>query len=287
MINSLNIRRALAAVAGLFAAFVFFGSCCSKDNGSSLLVMSYNVRNSHANDGDNAWDIRKTATKAMIDSQKPDIIGIQEAYPEQEGYIVAECPAYKAFGVGRNDGAEDGERMSIVYNSEVLSMEQGGTWWLSETPDVPSVGWDAKYPRTATWALMKDKRNGSTFYFVNTHLDHKGANARRNGLLMIVNKIKAMNADVPLILTGDFNVEPGDSCLVDVDSLMISARVAAKVTTDTPSFNGFNKEGRQKTIDYIYYYGFGEAESFSVLDQDFDGKPFISDHYPILAILRK
>lgn len=149
---------------------------------------------------------------------------------------------------------------------------------------MPSVGWDAKYPRTATWALMKDLRNGRRFYFVNTHLDHKGANARRNGLAMVVEKTRGLNPDIPLVLTGDFNVEPGDSCLVDVDRLMLSARKVAEKTTDAPSCNGF-KVPATKTIDYIYFVGFEKAAEFAVLDKPYAGKPFISDHYPVVSTL--
>lgn len=272
------MRKLLFAI---LAAAVALSSCCQQAK-DSLKVMSFNVRNAKAADGDNAWELRRSATIAMLDEVQPDVFGLQEAYPEQEEYITSERPKYVAYGIGRNDGIE-GERMSVVYNTETLQMLECGTWWLSETPDIPSVGWDAKYPRTATWALLKDLRCGREFYLVNTHLDHRGVLARRNGLAMVMDKIHEMNPNVPLILMGDFNVEPGDSCLLDVERLMVNARTAAKVTEDTPSFNGFDLDGRHKTIDYIYYSGFSGAESFKVLTQNFDGKPFISDHYPIVA----
>lgn len=257
---------------------------CKRTSCDTLVVMSYNVRNSHADDGTNAWEIRRSATPVMLDSLKPDIFGVQEAYPEQEQYILEQCPRFKAIGVGRDDGADDGERTTVFYNTEVLEMENGGTWWLSETPDVPSVGWDAKYPRTATWVKMKDLRNGKLFYFVNTHLDHKGVNARREGLRMVVSKIREMDPDIPMVFTGDFNVEPADSCLMVLDSLMLSARATATVSDTTASFNGF--KGPQTIIDYIYYSGFTKADEFRVVTESFDGKPFISDHYPIVSKLK-
>ncbi len=259
-------------------------SACCQGNSESLKVMSFNVRNAKAADGDNAWELRRSATIAMLDEVQPDVFGLQEAYPEQEEYITSERPKYVAYGIGRNDGIE-GERMSVVYNTETLQMLECGTWWLSETPDIPSVGWDAKYPRTATWALLKDLRCGREFYLVNTHLDHRGVLARRYGLAMVMDLIRQMNSDTPLILMGDFNVEPGDECLTDVEARMCNARSSAKVTEDTPSFNGFKESEGHKTIDYIYYKGFSGAESFKVLNQPFDGKPFISDHYPIVATI--
>jgi endonuclease/exonuclease/phosphatase family metal-dependent hydrolase len=271
--------RILVVLAVVLPAF-----SCKGPQKDSLLVMSYNIRNSHKEDGPNAWDIRRSATPAMLDAVNPDIFGVQEAYPEQQEYILEQCPRFKAIGVGRNDGDQDGERTTVFYNTKVLEMLDGGTWWLSETPDVPSVGWDAKYPRTATWVKMKDRRNGRSFYFVNTHLDHKGVNARREGLRMVVSKIREMDPDLPMVFTGDFNVEPADSCLMVLDSLMTSARVAATVTDTTSSFNGF--KGPKSIIDYIYYSGFAGADEFRVVTESFDGKPFISDHYPIISKLK-
>ncbi|MBO4634871.1 MAG: endonuclease/exonuclease/phosphatase family protein [Bacteroidales bacterium] len=271
------MKRVLSA---LFALLLLL-SC--KQEQALLSVMSYNVRNSAAADGENAWELRRPATVAMLETLKPDIVGLQEVLPDQQEYITAQCPNYVAYGIGRNDGVE-GERMTVIYNKDVLEMLQGGTWWLSETPDVPSVGWDAKYPRTATWVLMKDLRNGKQFYFVNTHLDHKGVEARRNGLALVVAKIREMNPDVPMVLTGDFNVEPGDPALTALDGLMINARESAPVTEDTPSFNGYRTE-RQKVIDYIYYSQFAAARDFRVVTESFLDIPYISDHYPIVSTL--
>ena len=256
---------------------------CKPAQHDGLCVMSFNVRNSAANDGDNCWANRRGAAAAMLNTLNPDVVGMQEVLPDQEEDIVAACPQYTSFGIGRNDGVE-GERMTVLYNHDIMEFKEGGTWWLSETPDVPSVGWDAKYPRTATWVLLRDTRSGKDFYFVNTHLDHKGVEARRNGLAMVVAKIKEMNPDVPMILMGDFNVEPGDPALEALDGLMLNARETAKVTEDTPSFNGYSNE-RSKVIDYIYYSGFSGAERFRVVTEQYENAPYISDHYPIITEL--
>ena len=248
-----------------------------------MQVMSFNVRNASAKDGDNCWENRRDAAVAMLNTINPVVVGLQEALPEQEAYLTAGCPQYLSYGVGRNDGV-NGERMSILYHRELLEFVDGGTWWLSETPDVPSVGWDAKYPRTATWALLRFRRGGQAFYFVNTHLDHKGVEARKNGLAMVVRKIREMNPDIPMVLIGDFNVEPGDPALSALDGLMLDARTTAPETVSTPSFNGY-KPQPQKIIDYIYYSGFSGADSFRVVTESYLGVPFISDHYPIVSTL--
>jgi len=267
----------------IIPALVLCALLCSCGRDAALVVMSYNVRTSAKDDGENSWQNRRSATPAMLRSVRPDVFGVQEAMPDQIAYILETSPRYACYGIGRNDGSE-GERMSVFYNTRRVELLDCGTWWLSETPDVPSVGWDAKYPRTATWALLKDRRCGKRFYFVNTHLDHKGVNARREGLSMIVDKVRGMNPDIPLVLVGDFNVEPDDPCLQALEGRMLSARETAAETEDEPSFNGFRRPA-SKTIDYIYYSGFACAAAFRVVSESFDGKPFISDHYPIVSTL--
>lgn len=270
-----------AAIAALF-------SLVSCNKSSELKVMSYNVRLEHMGDGDNAWPNRKEATIEMLETIKPDVFGVQEALPQQVKYISEQAPLYKNVGVGRDDGVAKGEFMSIFWNTEVIEMIEWGTYWLSETPDEPSYGWDAACRRTATWALMKDKRNGKQFYFVNTHLDHKGVEARKNGLKMVLDRIAAMNPDgYPMVLTGDFNVTPDDECLVDLDKRMDSARKIAKVTDTKSSFNGWGKFTPEDSylIDYIYVSGFKAVPQFRTITETFAGKPYISDHYPIMSVL--
>ena len=269
-----------AAVAALFAT-----SCAEP---VELKVMSYNIRLDHPKDGENAWPNRKEATIEMINTLKPDVFGVQEALPHQVQYVSENLPEYASAGVGRDDGVAKGEHMSIFWNKATVEMLEWGTYWLSETPDVPSYGWDAGCRRTATWAFMKDKRNGRKFFFVNTHLDHKGVEARKNGLQLVVDKIAAMNPDgYPMVLTGDFNVTPDDECLVDLDKRMDSARKIAKVTDTKSSFNGWGKFTPEDSylIDYIYVSGFKAVPQFRTITETFAGKPYISDHYPIMSVL--
>ena len=274
-----KIILAVAALAALLPA-----TCSCNKKAESFKVISYNIRLGVAKDGDNAWDLRKEATKEMLADQDPLIFGVQEAYDFQIAYINEQCPQYASIGVGREDGVEKGEHMSIFYKKDLVELENWGTYWLSETPDEPSKGWDAACYRTATWALLKLKKSGKEFYYVNTHLDHVGKEARKNGLALIVNRIADMNPEGwPMILTGDLNVTPDDPCLVDLDKQMKSARIYAEKTTDKGSYNGWGRTSQ--VIDYVYYSGFSKCTEFDVIDRSYAGKPYISDHYPVYAIL--
>lgn len=255
----------------------------NNEDTDGLKVMSYNIRLGSANDGTNSWAMRYIATGEMLEDQKPDVFGVQEALEYQVRFIEEMC-GYESVGVGRDNGKKEGEYMSIFWNKKKVSMLKWGTFWLSETPDKPSMGWDAACKRTATWALMKDKRTGKKFYFVNTHLDHKGKEAQKNGLKLIVERIAEINSDgYPMILTGDFNMEPDNSNLVDLDSKMQSVRKIAEKTDAHDTFNGW---GRGKgIIDYIYVSGFSSCPEYQTVTKRYADRKFVSDHYPVCARL--
>ena len=254
------------------------------DEGSeNLKVMSYNIRLGSGKDGTNSWALRYTATEEMLKDQKPDVFGVQEALDYQVHYIEDMC-GYESVGVGREDGKKEGEHMSIFWNKKTVSMLKWGTFWLSETPQKPSKGWDAACFRTATWALMKDKKTGKKFYFVNTHLDHEGKEAQKNGLKLIVEKIAEMNPEgLPMVLTGDFNIEPLNPALADLDARMQSTRKIAEKTDDLTTYNGWGKSSMM--IDYIYVSGFSSCPEYQTVTKRYADRKFISDHYPICATL--
>ena len=252
----------------------------------SLPVMSFNIRLGVADDGENSWEFRKAAAAAMINDQKPAVFGVQEAYRFQLDYFAEACPAYKWVGVGREDGVSEGEHMSVFYDTTRVALKDWGTYWLSETPDVPSMGWDAACFRTATWALLTDKKAGKDFYFVNTHLDHVGVEARRNGLLLLVERIGAMNPEGnPMILCGDFNIYSDTPALTEIRTLMTDSRESAAVTDKGLTYHGWGTVTEALPIDYIFYKGFRACSSFSRITKPYLERPYVSDHYPVMAVL--
>ena len=263
-------------------AAIPFLSGCGKAETTRLSVISYNIRQGVADDGDNSWEKRRPATLDMLEDKRPDIFGVQEAFDFQIEYITSNLPEYKSIGVGRDNGKDEGEHMSIFYNTEVIKLIEWGTFWLSETPEQPSMGWDAACRRTATWALIE--KAGHRFYYVNTHLDHVGKEAQKNGLALIVDRIDDINPDgFPMILTGDFNVTPDDPVLDDLETMMLNARDNAGKTDGLGTFNGWGNS--DSIIDYIWYSGFSSCDEFETIRQQYGDVPYISDHYPVRAVL--
>lgn len=254
-----------------------------KPENTELKVMSYNIRLGSANDGTNSWAMRYTATGEMLEDQKPDVFGVQEALDYQVRYIEEMC-GYEYVGVGRENGKKEGEHMAIFWNKKTVSMLKWGTFWLSETPEEPSMGWDAACRRTATWALMKDKKTGRKFYFINTHLDHKGTEAQKNGLKLIVDRLSEINPDgYPMVLTGDFNITPDNKALTELDAKMQSARKIADKTDSHDTYNGWGRGSG--VIDYIYVSGFSSCPEFQTVVKRYNDRKFVSDHYPVVARL--
>lgn len=253
---------------------------------ADITVISYNIRVGTAKDGTNSWEYRYPASAMMIMDQKPDIFGVQEALDFQVKYLEEYCPGYEMVGVGREDGKNKGEHMSIFYNKKAVKLIKWGTFWLSETPEKPSMGWDAACFRSATWALMKDKASGRKFYYVNTHLDHVGWEARKNGLKLIVERIAEINPkNFPMILTGDFNMRPDRPEFDDLKKVMRNAREVAVKTDHHSTYNDWGKTLDGDIIDYIWFKGFSSCTEYETITKPYMERAFISDHYPIRATL--
>ena len=279
----MRILTSILCVAALAFGLVTEASA-KKEASDEIKVISFNVRLIHKKDGPNEWKYRAEASPAMIKDYAPDIFGVQEALPAQLEYLQKHLPKYGCIGVGREDGVSKGEHMSIFYNKKNIELLDWGTYWLSETPEKPSKGWDAHCKRTATWAKLKVKSTGKEFFYVNTHLDHRGAEAQQKGLDLIVTRIAAMNPDgLPMVLTGDFNVEPKNPVLAELNTRMLSARTTAEKTDSRATFNGWG--ARALFIDYIYYSGFSSCAEYETIVRQYKGVPYISDHYPIFARL--
>lgn len=251
----------------------------------AVRLMSFNMRYFNNNDDlTNGWDHRKLAVPAMLADVAPDVFGTQEETDRQIAFLERQSPQYRHVGLFREDNGK-GECPSVYYNENTIDLLEWGGFWLSETPGVSSKGWDANNKRTAVWTRMKVKQTGKEFIFISTHLDHKGVEARKKGLDLILDTLKTLNPKrLPVVIVGDFNVQPDNPTLERIDKEMKSARKAA-VSSDTKySFNGFGKTWTG-IIDYIYYSGFRKCTDFKVVSRKYRHVNYISDHYPIRADL--
>lgn len=253
-------------------------------------VVSFNVRVDNPVDGDNVWANRRQAAVTMLEKERPDVMGLQEAQAHQITYLARQCPEYAWYGLGRDTGEVPPETdsyaseecMAIFYSTQKVELLDKGTFWLSETPDVPSKGWDAGYKRSCTWGLFRQKATGKRFYFFNTHLDNSGATARQESIKLIVDKTAQINSEgVPVFLTADFNSDTDQGCFIPLHRVMKDARATAPVTDQEATYNGY-KTTSTRRLDHIFYDGTCVAGTFRTLNGNY-GAAFISDHYPVKA----
>lgn len=249
-------------------------------------VASYNLRMDTPNDGLDAWPNRKDMVNELIRYHNFDIIGTQEGFKHQLEDIVSQGD-YSYIGVGRDDGADKGEHSAIIYKKDRLEVLDSGNFWFSETPDKPGKGWDATCcNRICSWAKFKDLESGKEFFFFNVHYDHEGVKARRESSLLLLKKIKEVEAlSLPVILTGDFNADPEsepikilrDSEIVH-DSYSLTEK---KPYGPIGTYNGFDiKNDTSGRIDYVWVTEGVKVLKYGVLTDNRNGR-LPSDHYPV------
>ena len=268
----------------LFALVLCVAVSCSTEQAKEpIKVISYNIRCgvNPGQDGENNWEYRKQASINMINDEKPTIFGLQEALPPHLEYLKEQLPQYASYGIARDDGKTEGEYMTIYYLKDEVELLDCGTFWLSETPETPSMGWDAACKRTCTWAKMRMKRSGKEFAYLNTHLDHVGKVAQREGLALMMKRAAEIVPDgMPVFVTADFNCVTSDPIFEPIKAVMKDARETAPQTDRRATFNGW-KPNATAVIDHIFYRG-AEPKSFRVLCDKNYGAPYISDHYPVV-----
>ncbi|MBL7851841.1 MAG: endonuclease/exonuclease/phosphatase family protein [Cyclobacteriaceae bacterium] len=268
---------------GLLLSFVLMTSFAQP-----LRVMSYNIRYDNPSDGPNSWPYRKDFLVAQVRSVDADILGVQESLPSQVEYLAAELPAYGRAGRGRDENGT-GESTIIFFRIERFEMTESGIFWLSETPEKMSKGWDAAIRRICTYVRLKDRNTGQPYLVLNTHFDHVGAEARKRSAELLLGKMKQMNkAGHPVILLGDFNATPESEPVGILKSKLKDARLsAAQVTLPQPgSFNAFDStKPAESLIDHVFVSPEFQVERYALLVEMREGR-YPSDHFPIVVDLR-
>ena len=260
-------------------------------NAQQLNVASYNVRNSNPNDAKagNGWEQRCPVLTQLITFHDFDIFGAQEVKHNQLEDMLNALPQYSYIGVGRDDGKTKGEYAPIFYRKDKFKLLKSGNFWLSEDTSKPNKGWDAAYTRICTWGEFKDITGKFRFWFFNLHMDHIGVVARRESAVLILEKIKQIAGDLPVIVTGDFNgTVDSEPVTVLTEGGMKNACVTAKVAYGpTWSFHDFGRipVEKRRLIDFIFIKGAVEVERYRTIDDKPDNG-YLSDHAPVMAILK-
>jgi len=258
----------------------------------TLRVLTYNIRLDTTADGVNQWPNRKEKVADLLRKQAPHIFGVQEALHNQMLDLQTLMPDYTWYGAGRDDGKTKGEFSAIFYKKEIFEVKDSGTFWLSETPEMPgSKSWDAAITRVCSWVKLAEKTTGQQFFVFNTHFDHIGEKARLESMKLIAKKVKEIAENQPFVLMGDFNCEPNSKPYAVAQDKSIWSLTDAWATDPNNSnaqpctFTGFKVEGAEcRRIDYIFASPFFQVKSCRAIP-DNDGTYYPSDHLPVVADL--
>ena len=239
------------------AAFIGFAGCSSRQhcsgNDASVKVGTYNIRLQHGDDGKpNDWENRKADMVELLRKLDLDAFGLQEVCPGQVEYLTNNLPQYAFVGEHREADRVSGEASPVFYRRDRFDALKNGTFWLSETPDVPGVkGWGAACPRVCSWAWLKDRRTGKTFCFANAHTDHVSALARKEGMLLIIRRMHEFApSGTPVVFTGDHNCRETEEPAEAVSKLLKNALYVSETPPAGPwrTFNGWQWSDTEVSI---------------------------------------
>lgn len=261
---------------------------CEPFGEQSVQVMTYNIRLDTENDRGNAWPHRRDFLADQVRYHLPDVLGTQEGLPHQIDWLDENLTEYAYVGEGRR-GGHAGEYSAIFYNRHRLRVKDSGTFWLSDTPDQVSTGWDAALPRICTWARFAERTGARDFLVFNTHFDHVGKQARINSVDVILRMVDSLSPDgLPYVVMGDLNLTPETEPLRKLSAAMTDTYGAADISLGPEgTFTGFRHDvPATRRIDYVFVSGSPRVEvsRYAVLTDAIDGR-YPSDHLPVTATL--
>lgn len=285
------MNRLLTITAAVLLPLCSYSQSAPKAHVPEVKVMTFNIRTDTPKDSLNAWPFRKDRVAGAIRFYDADIVGTQEVRPHQLNDLKERLPGYAHVGVGRrNDGNERDELCTLWYKADRFDLLDSGTFWLSETPDkAGSKGWDGAYPRIATWAKLHDRISGKNLLAINTHLDHKGKTARKQGARLLIDKANELAGGLPVVMTGDFNATPAEEpykVITDTTNphhMTDSRNVAGLVYGPAWTWHNYGRTPLDKRdfIDYLFVTGPLTVSRYGVLAET-EGNAYLSDHAPAL-----
>ncbi len=255
----------------------------------TINVMTFNIRYDEPRDLEDSWQNRKVEVVEMLKDKHPDFLGIQEGLHHQVAFLDSNLVKYSYIGVGRDDGNTQGEYSAIFFDTTRLNVVRSGTFWLSETPDMPSFGWDAVFHRVCTYGLFRYKEAGTEVWVLNTHFDHQAETARRNSAKLILQKLAELTGSgkAPVVLMGDFNATADQEPIQIITTRMTDALSICKTPLMGPkgTFNGFNPDGDiDRRIDYVFVDNVQVLKYLHLDDRRENGR-HLSDHLAVMATL--
>jgi endonuclease/exonuclease/phosphatase family metal-dependent hydrolase len=309
----MSYRKTSAVLRTIFSLSILFSVCFCRSalsappvtttkGGLELKVMTFNIRYGTANDGENRWEKRRQMVINVLRDNQPDVVGLQEALDFQLSEIRQGLGEYGQLGVARDDGKTKGEYCAILYRRDRFTVDESGTFWFSDTPDVPgSSHWGNACVRICTWARFVEKKSGRAFYLYNLHLDHASQVSREKSVALLSRRIRERKHPDAFIVTGDFNSGESNPAILYLKGktafgngtdkaknpvpLVDSFRVLHPDANEVGTFNEFAGHRKGEKIDYIFTAADVQVVETQIIHAEYNGR-YPSDHFPVTALLR-
>lgn len=255
---------------------------------STTVVASFNVRTSRGLDGRNSWLFRRRVTATAIADLDADVVGLQEVRHRPLRYLRRALPDYDAVGVGRDDGADRGEHCSILFRRERYELVHHETRWFSDHPHVAgSVDWGNRPPRIVTFAVLRDRRDGSVIPIANAHLDARRADLRERSAERLAHWMPEVH-DGQWVLLGDLNATVDEAPLRVLLRNDLHDALSMLPADGSDAATGHEFTGRHdgRRIDHILVAAGWSVDEAEIVRSP-PGAPLASDHWPIRARLRR
>ena len=245
-------------------------------------VMTFNIR-TDVDGGDKAWSYRGSFLMDHIRDYGADVVCLQEVKRSQFNSIKANLSDKYQMVYFERDAASDPEGLAILFTYE-FDLLESEVFWLSETPDVMSKGWDADYHRICVRALLCSCY-GVYLNVFNTHLEWAGETARNKGLELIMHR--AESGVYPTVICGDFNAVAGsDTYKIISQSFYDSAKYANKTDDGWTAHDwGLFDPEWSKPIDFIFTTADLRAIEYDILQDQISDGVYYSDHYAVTSKL--
>lgn len=254
----------------------------------TFTVATYNLRYDNRGDSGNLWVNRAPVQANLIRFHDFDVVGIQEGLINQLEDLSKTLPQYARYGIGRDDGKASGEHSAIYFKKDKFKLLNSGDFWLSQTPDKPGKGWDATCcNRICSWVKLQDIASKKKFYFFNVHFDHQGVIARIESAKLMIEKIKAIAGNNPVVFTGDLNGGRNSDCykyIANAGIIKDSHELAEFPYENNASFNSFRTPRGMEVIDHIFVTKQFKVKKWGILTDTYFGK-YPSDHFPVMAVV--
>ena len=243
-------------------------------------VMSFNIR-TDVDGGNKAWAYRGQYVIDHIKNYGADVVALQEVKRSQYVTIKAELSSKYQTVFYERDNASDPEGLAILFTYEFEVVEKS-VFWLSETPETPSIGWDAQYHRICVNTLLRSCY-GNYINVYNTHLEWAGTNARNNGLQLIVDRAKASLH--PTVICGDFNAdEHSNTYGVIKNDFNDTQKIAPETDSGFTAHDwGLFDPEWKNPIDFIFVSKDIGCSKFDILQDEISDGVYYSDHYAVTA----